>query len=30
MWLEHGLLITANGYSGSFTKDRAIEAANQF
>jgi len=30
MWLDHGLLITANGYSHSFTKDRAIEVANKF
>ncbi len=30
MWLDHGLLITANGYGDSFTKDRAIEVANEF
>lgn len=30
MWLDHGLLITANGYSDTFTKDRAIELANHF
>ena len=29
MWLDHGLLIVALGPKGSFTKDHAIEVANQ-
>ena len=29
-WLDHGLLISAVGFSESFTKDRAMELANQF
>lgn len=29
MWLDHGLLISALGFSDSFTKDHAIEVANQ-
>ncbi len=28
MWLDHGLLISALGFSDSFTKDHAIEVAN--
>lgn len=30
MWLDQGLLITAIGFSDSFTKDHAIEVANNF
>ena len=30
MWLDRGLLIEVLGFTDSFTKDRAIEIANQF
>lgn len=30
MWLDHGLLISALGFSDRFTKDYAIAVANQF
>ena len=29
-WLDHGLLIDVLGFTDSFTKDRAIQLANQF